>query len=79
MSPTFDTAVEPFIDRRNYSVQAGAPQRERRQFTNSYEELSPEARLLAQAIDTYKLVHRRRFITYEEMLSVVKSLGYKRD
>ena len=79
MSPTFDTAVEPFLDRRNYSVQAGAPQRERRQFTNSYEELSPEARLLAQAIDTYKLVHRRRFITYEEMLSVVKSLGYKRD
>jgi len=79
MSPTFDTAVEPFIDRRNYSVQSGAPQRERRQFTNSYEELSPEARLLAQAIDTYKLVHRRRFITYEEMLSVVKSLGYKRD
>jgi len=79
MSPTFDTAVEPFIDRRNYSAQAGAPQRERRQFTNSYEDLSPEARLLAQAIDTYKLVHRRRFITYEEMLAVVKSLGYKRD
>jgi hypothetical protein len=79
MSPTFDTAVEPFVDRRSYSVQPGSPQRERRQFTNSYEELSPEARLLAQAIDSYKLVHRRRFITYEEMLSVVKSLGYKRD
>jgi hypothetical protein len=79
MSPTFDTAVEPFVDRRNYSVQGGAPQRERRQFTNSYDELSPEARDLAQAIDSYKLVHRRRFITYEEMLSVVKSLGYRRD
>jgi hypothetical protein len=79
MSPTFDTAVEPFVDRRNYSIQAGAPQRERRQFTNSHEELSPEARALAQAIDSYKLVHRRRFITYEEMLAVVKSLGYKRD
>jgi hypothetical protein len=60
-------------------VQAGAPHRERRQFTNSYEELSPEARALAQAIDSYKLMHRRRFITYEEMLSVIKSLGYSRD
>lgn len=80
MSPTLATAVEPFVDRRNYSIQAGGPsQRERRQFTNSHEELSPEARDLAQAIDSYKLVHRRRFITYEEMLSVVKSLGYRRD
>ena len=57
----------------------GAPHRERRQFTNSHEELSPEARDLAQAIDSYKLMHRRRFITYEEMLAVVKSIGYKRD
>lgn len=84
MSPTFDTAVEPFVDRRNYTGPGTAPQREaplreRRQFTNSYEELTPEARDLAQAIDSYKLMHRRRFITYEEMLSVVKSLGYRRD
>ena len=80
MSPTFATSVEPFVDRRNYTVQPGAPlQRERRQFTNSHDELSPEARDLAQAIDSYKLMHRRRFITYEEMLAVVKSLGYKRD
>ena len=33
---------------------------------------------LAQAIDQYKLRHRRRFITFEEMLAVVKSLGYHR-
>jgi hypothetical protein len=80
MSPTLATSVEPFIDRRNYSVQPGGqPLRERRQFTNSHEELSPEARDLAQAIDSYKLMHRRRFITYEEMLAVMKSLGYKRD
>ena len=79
MSTTFAHEVEPFVDRRNYGVQAGAPQRERRQFTNSHEELSPDARELAQAIDSYKLMHRRRFITYEEMLSVMKSLGYKRD
>ena len=79
MSPTFDTAVEPFVDRREMGGQLGAPQRERRQFANTHEELSPEARDLAQAIDSYKLVHRRRFITYEEMLAVMKSLGYKRD
>jgi hypothetical protein len=79
MSPTFDTAVEPFVDRRNYAHQHGAPTRERRQFTNSHEELSPEARDLAQAIDSSQLIHRRRFITYEEMLSVIKSLGYHRD
>ena len=79
MSPTFATSVEPFVDRRNYAGQAGAPQRERRQFTNSHEELSPDAKELAQAIDSYKLMHRRRFITYEEMLAVMKSLGYKRD
>jgi hypothetical protein len=83
MSPTFDTAVEPFVDRRNYSLPGAGLHREtaireRRQFANSYEELTPEARELAQAIDSYKLIHRRRFITYEEMLAVVKSLGYKR-
>jgi|KBSMisStandDraft_5_1062788.scaffolds.fasta_scaffold263077_2 hypothetical protein len=71
-----DTSAENFQDRRNYTAQAGAPGSERRQFTNSYDELSPEARELAQAIDAYKLMHRRRFITYEEMLGVVKGLGY---
>ncbi len=50
--------------------------RERRQFADSREELSPEARALADAIDSYKLAHRRRFITFEEMLAVIKSLGY---
>ena len=29
-----------------------------------------------QAIDSYKVMHRRRFITYDEMLAIVKSLGY---
>ena len=79
MTTTFATSVEPFVDRRASSGQSGvSPERERRQFTNSHEELSPEARELAQAIDSYKLVHRRRFITYEEMLAVVKSLGYSK-
>ena len=78
MSPTFATFTEPFIDRRSAAPSSVGPQRERRQCTNSHDELSPDARELAQAIDSYKLVHRRRFITYEEMLAVVKSLGYKK-
>jgi hypothetical protein len=51
---------------------------ERRQFANSYDELSPEAAELARAIDGYKVQHRRRFVTFEEMLAVIKSLGYSR-
>jgi hypothetical protein len=67
-----------FVDRRAYDPGVGRPARERRQFANSHEDLSGEARELALAIDEYKLVHRRRFITYEEMLGVVKSLGYRK-
>lgn len=66
-----------FVDRRQPTAD-GAPGRERRQFTNSHEGLSPEAAELARAIDGYKLRHRRRFINFEEMLAVVKSLGYER-
>ena len=77
MTATIESVAVPFIDRRN--GEAGpAPRHERRQFTNSHEELSPAARELAQAVDHYKLAHRRRFITYEEMLGVVESLGYRK-
>ena len=67
-----------FIDRRNEFSTGVPPRGERRQFANSHEELSPEAGELAQAIDDYKIRHRRRFITFEEMLGVMKSLGYSR-
>ena len=79
-SLTDDSSVAAtFVDRRNYSEGTSTPVRERRQFTNSHAELSPEARDLAIAIDEYKLHHRRRFITYEEMLTLVKALGYHKD
>jgi hypothetical protein len=68
-----------FVDRRDYASTGMAPVPERRQFANSHSELTPEARELATAIDQYKLHHRRRFINYEEMLMVVKSLGYSKD
>jgi hypothetical protein len=69
---------EVFVDRRAPVQLANSPLFERRQFANSYEELSPEAAELARAIDGYKVQHRRRFVTFEEMLAVIKSLGYKR-
>lgn len=67
---------QQFVERRSREQPLGAPGRERRQFADSYDGLSPPAQELALAIDSYKLAHRRRFITYEEMLSVVTSLGY---
>jgi len=74
------TIADPkFIDRRSHAGDPAMPARERRQFTNSHDELSPGARELAMAIDQYKLHHRRRFITYEEMLSVITTLGYQKD
>lgn len=75
-SPTLSPVSEQFVDRRSYDPGVGRPAKERRQFSNSHEELSPEAHELAMAIDEYKLVHRRRFITYEEMLTVIKTIGY---
>ncbi len=67
-----------FVERRAEDTAGKRPPRERRQFADGRDELSAEAKELADAIDGYKVRHRRRFITYEEMLYVVKSLGYKR-
>jgi hypothetical protein len=77
MESRFETATA-FIDRRSPTAVEQMPICERRQFTNSHEDLSPDAAELAHAIDRYKLLHRRRFITFEEMLAVIKSLGYSR-
>ena len=71
-------ATESFLDRRGHAPVGDEPLFERRQFANSYDELSPDAAELARAIDGYKVQHRRRFITFEEMLAVIKSLGYTR-
>jgi hypothetical protein len=68
----------PFVERRVTAPETSFDGRERRQFTNSHDDLSPDARELATAIDNYKLQHRRRFITFEEMLYVLKMLGYSK-
>lgn len=73
-----DSVNYPFVQRRGMNPNSGGPPPgvERRQFSNCYDGLSPDAQQLAEAIDQYKLQNRRRFITYEEMLAVIKSLGY---
>ena len=78
MPQTHEVAADTFVERRTLTTRTVSPFQERRQFVNSHEELSPEACELAKTIDQYKLLHRRRFITFEEMLSVIKSLGYKK-
>ena len=70
-----DSLQGSFVERRSRDS-SDSPARERRQFADGRTLLSPEAQELASAIDGYKLMHRRRFITYEEMLSVIKELGY---
>jgi hypothetical protein len=79
MSSVLVPPATPFVDRRDFSNPSIPPGVERRQFANSYSELSPEARELGEAIDRYKLLHRRRFINYEEMLALLKTLGYRKD
>ncbi len=82
MSQTMESPMTgsagPFFDRRGPAGIEPMPGVERRQFGNSHDDLSPEAAELAQAVDQYKLLHRRRFVTFEEILGVVKSLGYHR-
>lgn len=67
----------PFVERRKRDENPDG--QERRQFGNSYSDLSPRAKELAEAIDQYKLLHRRRFVTADELLDVIEALGYRRD
>jgi hypothetical protein len=66
-----------FVERR----QGGGHRREgaeRRQFVDSRQSFRPEVIELAEAVDRYKLRHRRRFITYEELYDVMAELGYRK-
>ncbi|MES2791478.1 MAG: hypothetical protein V4719_17810 [Planctomycetota bacterium] len=65
-----------FIDRRQSSGTRADGGSERRQFINSQPVGRPEVQELAEAVDQYKLRHRRRFITFEELFDVMASLGY---
>jgi hypothetical protein len=74
--PVVTKAPEEFVDRR--SQRSSSKDNERRQFGNSYRDLSPDGRDLAEAIDSYKVSHRRKYITTDEMLAVLTTLGYKK-
>ena len=66
-----------FVDRR----QASGMRKdggERRQFIDSRRTFRPEVIELAEAVDQYKLRHRRRFITFEELFDVIVELGYQK-
>ncbi|NND97799.1 MAG: hypothetical protein HKN47_10775 [Pirellulaceae bacterium] len=65
-----------FLDRRSTIESSGSS--ERRQFGSAHTGLSDAGRELALAIDQYKLNHHRRYITCDEMLSVLTDLGYTR-
>ncbi|MFO0013415.1 MAG: hypothetical protein ACK553_11775 [Planctomycetota bacterium] len=67
----------PFVDRRKRDENVNG--QERRQFGNSYRELSPRGKELAEAVDQFKLLHRRRYVTAEELLTIIEALGYRRD
>ena len=67
---------EGFFERRS-SVTYSAG-RERRQFGSSHANLSTAGRELAMAIDEYKVQNHRRYITCDEMLSVLTKLGYQK-
>jgi hypothetical protein len=71
------SSIAPFVDRR----QTGSLRKdggERRQFVDSRQTFRPEVIELAEAVDQYKLRHRRRFITFEELYDVLASLGYRK-
>lgn len=78
LSGAASTEGIPFADRRSPSLVPIPPGVERRQFSSSYPELSPAGREIAFAIDEYKIRHRRRFVTYDEMLHIMHSLGYRK-
>jgi hypothetical protein len=65
-----------FVDRRGGGRGSRAEGSERRQFSATTTELRPEVAELAQAIDRYKLLHRRRFINFDELHAVITGLGY---
>jgi hypothetical protein len=77
MSLVLEASEGSFVDRRSTNGKAAAPI-ERRQFSNTHDHLSPAAKEFALAVDEYKLANRRRFITYEELLTVVTGLGYQK-
>jgi hypothetical protein len=67
----------PLSDRRQRS-RSSQEGMERRQFGSNYSELTAAGAELGKAIDSYKVANRRRYVTYDEILLVLGTLGYER-
>ena len=65
-----------FVDRRQPPSEERSGGSERRQFSDSQGTTNVDALELAEAVDQYKLRHRRRFVTFDELYDVIVSLGY---
>jgi hypothetical protein len=79
IQPTSATPIpQPFVDRRSHDIGSQNAGSERRQFRDGNRSDRPEVAELANAIDDYKITHRRRFITFEDLFDVMVSLGYHR-
>lgn len=78
MQPLTQQKPTVFADRRQSSASDHPAAAERRQFSDSRAASRPEVAELADAVDRYKLLHRRRFITFEELYDVMSALGYRK-
>lgn len=65
-----------FQDRRSSNRSNSGPGVERRQFQDGKRSSRPEVAEFANAVDSYKISNRRRFITFDELYDVFTSLGY---
>ena len=79
MEQLIEQKLSEFVDRRQIPGETNPIGVERRQFSNSHDAMRPEVAELAEAIDQYKLRHRRRFITFEELYDVIECLGYHKE
>ncbi len=76
MEQVIEQKPTAFVDRRQTGSSGRSSGPERRQFQDSRDLERPDVVELAEAIDQYKLRHRRRFITFEELYEVISDLGY---
>ncbi len=78
MQPVTEQKPTAFVDRRRTAGGSRPDGPERRQFRDGRASSRAEVEELAQAIDQYKLRHRRRFITFDELYDVLLDLGYRK-
>ncbi len=77
LPPPAETEVpEGFIERRPASSRYEQAGIERRQFPNADIEISTEGFELARAIDLYKFENKLQRVNVEELLTIIRSLGY---